>query len=187
MFQAMHSLYLGDTLNLLHNEELDFGTKDTEVVGVILYANKRNISWFLSTTNTGPTSCHNNPYCIGSHSTTDGYVQFPKRLIKYNTIYYICAFSNLSHVVRETFTEVLPHIQACSNGFAIDNIPPTAGQVHVENENGFINDLRRVTVSWDGFSDNIDVSALGYEHKINSYTIEIGMYRFQNSQTLKSD
>ena len=170
----MYSLYLGNTLNQLHNKELDFGTKDTDVVGVILYANKQNISWFLTTTNAVPTSCHNNPNCIGTLITTDGYVKFPKKLIKYNKIYYICAFSNESHVVREAFTEILPRIQACSNGFVIDNVPPTTGQVHVENVNGFIHDLRRVTVSWVGFTDNTDVSALGYEQVINSYTIEIG-------------
>ena len=89
-------------------------------------------------------------------------------------IYYICAFSNESHIVREAFTEILPRIQTCSNGFVVDNIPPTTGQVHVENVNGFIYDLRRVTVYWVGFSDNIDVLALGYEQEINSYTIEIG-------------
>ena len=171
----MHSLYLGDTLNQLHNEELDFGTKDTEVVGVILYANERNITWFLSTTNTGMTSCHNDPKCVGSGNSTNGYVTFPKKLIQFNTIYYICAFSNVSHVVRETFTEILPLIQACSNGFVIDNVPPSTGRVHVKTANGFINDLRRITVSWDGFKDNIDVSALGYEHGINSYDIGIGV------------
>ena len=171
----MHSLYLGDTLNQLHNEELDFGTKDTEVVGVILYANERNITWFLSIANSGMTTCHNDPNCAVSRATSDGYVTFPKKLIQYNTMYYICAYSNVSHVVRETFTEILPLIQACSNGFVIDSVPPTTGRVYVENVHGFINDLRHITVSWDGFRDNIDVSALGYEHGINSYDIEIGV------------
>ena len=81
----------------------------------------------------------------------------------------------MSHVVREKFTEILPLIQGCSNGFVIDSVAPTSGRVYVKNVNGFINDLRHITVSWDGFRDNIDVSALGYEHGINSYDIEIGV------------
>ena len=171
----MHSIYLGDVLHQLHNEELDFGTEDTDVIGVILYANERNITWFLTTTKTAPVSCSNIPTCIGTLATTNGYVTFPKKLIKYNTIYYICALANESHIVRETFTEILQPIATCSNGFVIDNIPPTTGQVHVKNVNGFINDLKRLIISWNGFDDNIDVAALGYGHKINFYSVEIGM------------
>ena len=163
-------------LNQLHNEELDFATEDTDVVGVILYANGRNITWFLTTTKTVPLNCSSISTCSRTLTTTSGYVQFPKKVIKYNTIYYICAFSNESHIVRETFTEILQPIQTCSNGFVIDSIPPTPGQVHVRNVNGFINDLTSVIVSWNGFDDNIDVAALGYGHKINSYSIEIGTY-----------
>ena len=170
----MHSLYLGDVLNQLYNEELDFGIEDTDVVGVILYANERNISWFLTTTKSVPLSCSRIPTCVGTLTSTTGYADFPKTLIQYNTIHYICAVANESHIVRETFTEILQPIQTCSNGFVIDSIPPTPGQVHVRNVNGFINDLTSVIVSWNGFDDNIDVAALGYEHKINSYSVEIG-------------
>lgn len=108
--------------------------------------------------------------------TSTGYVEIPKLFTEYSTTFYICASANESHVERETFTEILPALRTCSNGFLLDNIPPHGGNVHVKNLNGYVNDL--LYISWYGFDDNIDVKVLGYDQKIKSYTVEIGKNRY---------
>ena len=174
----MHSRNLDDALRQLHNEELDFGTTDTEVVGAIPSGTDRNITWFLTTTKTVPKNCNESPECKTSRMTTDGYVQFRKADILVNTFYYICASAEESTTVKENFTEKLPAIRACSNGFVIDDTPPYGGEVHVRNVSGFLNDLREIVVHWNGFDDNINASRLGYENKINTFTVEIGKKDF---------
>ena len=96
--------------------------------------------------------------------------------IKLNTLYYICASANESNITRETFTETFMKIEMCSNGFILDDTPPYGGEVHVTNLNGYINDLKDIVVSWDGFGDNSDARLLGYESTINSYSVEIGKW-----------
>ena len=158
----------------MHDEELDFGTTDTEVVGAIPFGADRNITWFLTTARAVPENCNESPECESSLTTTDGYVQFPKEDIYVNTIFYICASADESRITTETFTENAPSIHACSDGFVIDDTPPYGGEVHVRTVNGFLNDLREVAVHWSGFHDNINASHLGYENKIKSYAVEIG-------------
>ena len=121
-----------------------------------------------------PEKWESGPVCSAVQTSTTGVVKFPKESINFGRIYYICAYSDMAYVVRETVTETLLPIQTCSNGFVIDNDPPYGGELHVANINGFINDLENLMISWNGFDDDINVTALGYENKINSYTLEIG-------------
>ena len=161
---------------MLHEADLDFGTADSEVVGAVLNGNGRNITWYLTTTQVIPNTCNTYPECKASRITSDGYVAFQKDKISFNTIYFICAYAPQSQRVQDSFTETLPSIQACSNGFVVDDSPPSAGEVHPENTNGYINSVDGFTVSWNSFDDNIDVNLLGYRYKINSYAVEIGKY-----------
>ena len=60
----MHSRYLGDALVQMHNEEIDFGSPDTHVVGALPSATGRNITWFLTTSRTIPETCSEAPECV---------------------------------------------------------------------------------------------------------------------------
>ena len=71
-------------------------------------------------------------------------------------------------------TEVLPETKACSNGFLVDDTPPTGGELHVNDVNGYITNLHDIEVTWNGFGDTADVAALGYHDTISAYTVAIG-------------
>ena len=169
----MYSRYLGDALVQMHNEEIDFGSPDTHVVGALPSGTGRNITWFLTTTRTIPRTCSEAPECVASKTTSEGYVYFDEE-IQANTIYYTCASAEETQIIKEPFSEQLPAVHVCSNGFIIDDTPPSGGEVHVVNFNGFLNNLHEIDIHWNGFDDNIDIDRLGYKNKINAYIVEIG-------------
>jgi hypothetical protein len=154
---------------------LDFGTSGTEVVGVILYAAERNITWFLMDDNRVPLSCELSKQCIISKVTNTGFVSFASAFTKPNSIHYICAYSTRTSVIREVYTEVLDEIKTCSNGFVLDSIAPVAGKVEIKNKDGFLTSLDNVEISWDKFEDNIDAIKLGYPGNIPAYSYGIGI------------
>jgi hypothetical protein len=120
-------------------------------------------------------SCKLSKECIVSKVTNTGFVSFESKFTKPNTIYYICALSNKTSVIREMYTEVLDEIKFCSNGFVLDSIAPVAGTVKVQNENGFLTSLDNIEFSWDEFADNIDATKFGYPSNISAYSYGIGM------------
>jgi hypothetical protein len=122
-----------------------------------------------------PLLCDFNKVCVVSKVTNNGFVSFDKTLIKFNTIYYICAYSISTSVIREMHTEVLDQINTCSNGFVLDSIAPVAGKVEIRNNNGFLASLDNIELSWNKFEDNIDATQFGYPRNIASYSYEIGM------------
>ena len=114
------------------------------------------------------------PQCKAALATTDGYVQFPASSIQYDKVHFICAAALEMHVVRGMQTEVMPEIKACSNGFLVDDTPPTGGELHVNDVNGYITNLHDIEVTWNGFGDTADVAALGYHDTISDYIVAIG-------------
>ena len=170
------SRYIGDNLRLLHEEDIDFGTEHTDLVVVVLNGNHREVTWFLMTSRKLPTYCAFTPECKSSATTSNGYIRFPRSKIRYNKIYYICAKAPESELITEYKTDRLPAIQTCSNGFVLDNMPPTSGIINVKNVNGYINSMSDFVVTWTGFDDNVDAISVGYASKIKSYGVEIGKY-----------
>ena len=170
----MHSSNLGDKTSTFHDAEVDFGTSSSSIAGVIMYSSARNVTWYLMTSQHIPSSCPLDSECISSAQTTTGYVKFSPSKIHPNNFYYMCAFSSQTNISRESFTEFLPEIHDCSNGFVIDTISPIAGHVEVTNNNNYITDASTLLVTWDNFHDSTDVGTIGYEHEIKGYTVEVG-------------
>ena len=175
LLQVIRSRYIGDALRDLHEADLDFGTEYSKVVGAVLSGNNRNITWYLTNSNTIPETCDDSPNCERLPTTTEGYVEVPQEKILHNKIQFICADAPEEVKEQDSFTETLPAIQLCSNGFVIDDVPPSGGELQVESVNGYINDLQSFAVTWKNFDDNIDVTALGYKNRINSYAVQIGI------------
>jgi len=173
--QAITSSNLGELYKLMHESELDFGNTSAKVAGVVEYGTERSIEWFLMTRPELPGQCQSSPRCLQSLSSNTGFTEFDTRYIAANTLYYICARSNVTHVGREMFTERLEEIRTCSDGFVFDDTPPSPGVVHVSDQDGYLTDITHIQVSWDGFRDNIDATKLGYVDSIRSYSFAVGM------------
>ena len=167
-------MYLGDQLKVLHDEEFDFGKADAQVAGAVFHGTGRNVTWNLMTAKPLQTSCQEDSHCHISLTTSSGYVQFSRDIINMNTVYYICCNAEEVNVERGTVTEILPALNFCSNGFVLDDIPPYGGEVYINNVNGYIKDLDDLVITWQGFTDNIDVQTQGYVSNIKSYSVEIG-------------
>ena len=175
--KAITSSNLGEMYRLLHGSEFDFGTTSTMVAGAIVYGTERSVNWFLMTRPEVPTHCEISDRCLLSEQSDSGFVEFHASHIRLNTLYYICASSNVAYIERETFTERLEAISACSDGFVLDDTPPYGGEIHVQHHNGYISDTSHVLVSWDGFKDNIDAKKLHYSDGIRSYSFGVGMLK----------
>lgn len=79
-------------------------------------------------------------------------------------MYYICV--NIS---------TNPSISQCSNGFIIDQDPPSKGVIDIKTKkNGYITDDSRVDIHWHGFKDDNKFRNLGYPSSIEFYEIAIG-------------
>ncbi|XP_053399191.1 uncharacterized protein LOC123558304 [Mercenaria mercenaria] len=172
--KVVQSSNIGHLYTVLHNNELDFGTKETQVMGVILYASERNVTWYLMVKNHAPERCELNEDCIASKTTDTGYVSFDRKFIALNTFYYICAYSNKTIIERELFLETLNEIKSCSNGFVLDSKAPRAGHVEVRNTDNFLTNLNSIELVWDGFVDDIDAPNLSYVDSIRTYSYAIG-------------
>jgi hypothetical protein len=122
-----------------------------------------------------PSSCDFSKGCVVEKVTNTGFVSFDKTVVKFNTFYYICAYSVTTSVIRELNTEVLDEIKTCSNGFVLDSIAPVAGKVEIQNNNGFLASLDDIEFSWNKFEDNIDATQFGYLSNIATYTYGVGM------------
>lgn len=172
----IHSSNIGTHLSLLHNAEVDFGTIDATVAGVLLHAVERNVTWYLMKERTFPQSgdCDKETDCVHSQISDCGYIYFDSHFVDRNRFYYICAYSGSTIFIRETFTEKLPEIQSCSDGFVIDDTPPTTGKISVKNTNGFLTDLSSIDIRWRGFDDNTDAEKLGYPYRIKHFSYAIG-------------
>ena len=178
--QAITSSNLGVLYKLLHDSELDFGNTSAKVAGIVVYGTEREIEWFLMTRPEIPTQCINSPRCLQFLTSKSGVIEFDSRFIAANTLHYICARSNVTYIEREIFTERLEAINTCSDGFVLDDSPPSSGEVHVSQHGGYLTDTTHIQVSWDGFSDTMDATKLGYVDRIKSYSLAIGMYIFSD-------
>ncbi|XP_053376618.1 uncharacterized protein LOC123534121 [Mercenaria mercenaria] len=173
--KALPSSNVGQLLTLFHDNELDFGTTSSEVVGCILYATERNTTWYLMTSNQPPENCETNKECVISMTTSTGYVSFKKNSITPNKIYYICAYSNSTVLERELFSETLAELNICSDGFVIDTVAPLPGRIeNVSSTGGFLSNQEAIEVAWDGFVENIDATNLGYIDRLKQYRFAIG-------------
>ncbi|XP_053396792.1 uncharacterized protein LOC123551182 [Mercenaria mercenaria] len=171
---ALPSADIGHLYTVLHNNELDFGTPETQVMGVMLYATERNVTWYLMLKNQAPGSCELNKYCIMSKTNNAGYVSFDQNLITLNTFYYVCAYSSVTVIEREVFSETLYEINSCSNGFVLDSKAPRSGRVEARNTNGFLTNLFSIELAWIGFVDEIHATKFGYVDSIRTYSYAIG-------------
>lgn len=159
--------------------ELDFGTASTTVAGAIFHTSGRTVTWYLMTKREVPSQCNCHTNCLTAKTTSNGYVVFNND-IKLNTLLYICAFSNSTVLQRELFTENLEEISSCSDGFVLDDKPPVPGNIYVGNNSGFITDTRNILLSWDAFKSSVDVTTLGYDDEIKSYSFAIGIHHFNS-------
>lgn len=159
---------------LLHGNELDFGTTNSSVVGAMLYAAERSVTWYLTREPHVPIDCDADEDCITSMATNDGYVNFKNDFIITDNVYYICARANRTTIIRELFEESLPEINSCSNGFVIDNKAPIGGEINVKNTNGFLTNTKMIEISWDKFIDTVNATQLGYAENIKGYSFAIG-------------
>ncbi|XP_052788806.1 uncharacterized protein LOC128223569 [Mya arenaria] len=182
VLEIKHSSNVGEQYEILQNNELDFANGKSAVVGVMLYADQRNLTWYLVTTSTLPPSgdCDKSSQCQNSLTTGNGYATFDITHLMQNIRYYICAFADESIVEREYSTEHLSSIQECSDGFVVDREPPSAGNVLIENTNGFVANLRSIKIYWKGFADNVHSSMMGYDRDIDYYMLAIGHRRGQD-------
>ncbi|XP_053392349.1 uncharacterized protein LOC128555022 [Mercenaria mercenaria] len=172
--KVLPSSNIGPFYTMLHNNELDFGTPETLVIGIMLYATERNVTWYLMLKNETPDRCELNKDCVSSKTTRTGYVSFDRTVIALNTFYYICAYSNVTIVEREMFSETLDRLKSCSNGFVLDSNAPHPGNVEARNTNGFLTNLYVIEIVWDGFVDDINATSLGYIDNIKTYSYAIG-------------
>lgn len=172
----IHSSNLGDQGVILHDSELDFGTIQTKVAGAMIYSTQRNITWYLMATRSIPHfgDCQRDSDCITFQSNTDGYILFENTNLVSNKLYFICAFAEEIEIHRESYTETFTGIKSCSDGFIIDNIAPSGGQIFVENTAGYLNDIFEIRISWERFIDNADVEMFGYSDSIKYYSYAIG-------------
>lgn len=158
----------------MHDNEVDFGTRSTKIAGAIPHGFGRNITWYLMKERSIPTSCKDMFNCISSISTTSGYAKFPSHEVALYTVNYICAVADEAEIDRESSKEILPRISSCSDGFLIDDIPPSSGEVTVNSINGYINNVADFRVSWSNFEDNIVDGTLGYRGSIHYYAVLLG-------------
>ncbi|KAL4218457.1 hypothetical protein ACF0H5_023192 [Mactra antiquata] len=172
--QAITSSNIGTILKTLHDSELDFGTTNTTVVGAMLQASERSVTWFLMQKRHVPLDCDTDPNCVISMVTNTGYVPIARSDIVYGTIYYICASAKSVDVVRELFVDTLPEVHTCSNGFVLDNKQPVGGSIHVTNTDGFLTNTKKLEVSWDQFSDDVQATKFGYSDNIEEYSLAVG-------------
>ncbi|KAH3709959.1 hypothetical protein DPMN_069425 [Dreissena polymorpha] len=175
----LHKIYSADIgyhYTQLHDSELDVGNAHSSVAGALVYASERTVEWFLMTSQYVPENCNTDVNCQANYMTHTGYVEIKNEDMTFNQLYYICAFSNSTEVKRESSIETLNEISSCGNGFILDSLPPTSGQVLVHHHNGFISNPQQIFVSWAGFDDNIDAALLGYPGKIQYYSIGIGTH-----------
>ena len=182
IFQMIATSNLGQMYSVLHDSELDLSTTSGKVAGVIMYGTERTIDWFLMETAEIPDVpgfyCSEYYGCLGSGSNMDGYMEFNTTGLSRNTLYHICAKSEETSIVREFFTETLEELNTCSDGFALDDQPPTcSGKLHVTSAtDGYLTDVTHVVFSWDACHDNNDAKALGYIDNIKSYSYAVGKY-----------
>ncbi|XP_053405466.1 uncharacterized protein LOC128558962 [Mercenaria mercenaria] len=176
ILEMIHSSSLGRKTAILHDAELNFGTRDTKIAAAVLYASQRNVTWYLMSARRIPAfgQCQRDTECITSQASVDGYILFQNTDIIMNNLYFICASSEAAEIYRETYTENVPEISSCSNGFILDDTPPSGGQVYVDNTGGFVNDVSDIRITLGGFSDNIDASVLGYGENLQYYSYAIG-------------
>ena len=161
--------------SLLHDNEFNFGTKDSVPAGAITYAKEREVTWFLMTSNHVPFDCDVDADCRVVRKTTDGYIVFDKGDVDQNIKYFICAHSNASVIEREWYTETVDGFSSCSNGFIIDTIAPEPGRVFVQNSNEFLTVHKDVVLYWDTFTDNENGAEFGYPTGIKEYFISCGI------------
>ena len=183
--QILNSEYIGDAITKIHDAEVDVANKKSVIIGAILNGKARKIKWFLTTSPTVPEKCKA-PVCKTAVTNLDGYIKIPRDVIKYDTVHYICAKASEIIVRKNGHDETLPEIKTCSNGFIIDDSPPTGGELYVNDDNGYITNLQNVQVMWSGFGDTTNVAALGYDIPISSYTVSIGRSAYGNKR-LKFD
>ena len=76
----IHTSYLGDTLNELHELDLDFCRSNTTVAGVLPSPVERNITWYLTTLALIPSTlkCESDHACVKSLTSQGGFAVFHK-------------------------------------------------------------------------------------------------------------
>ena len=179
IFQRLHTLNLGKDTDSIQADEIDFGNSSTRIAGVVMYGTERNITWYLMTKKQSPYDCSSDVYCLMAETNQDGYIVINPKFIQMNTFYYICVYSNTTIIKRELFTETLPEMNSCSNGFILDDVHPTSGRVQVLNYNGYLTSTSGILITWSGFKDNVDAKTFGYMDSIKYYSYAVGECLFK--------
>ncbi|XP_062588511.1 uncharacterized protein LOC134250178 [Saccostrea cucullata] len=160
-----------DMIKTLHKHEMDFTNKSWFQLGGFTIGTGRNhVQWTVMTEKRVPTDCLTDVSCIYQEITIGGFARFHTYLgLRTGEIYYLC--------VNVT--------KGCSDGFVIDNVPPSSGNVKVHNHhNGYINSNSTVTLLWHGFVDGSHFKEFLYPSAIERYEMAIGTHL--NSQDVLS-
>ncbi|WAR31809.1 hypothetical protein MAR_034351 [Mya arenaria] len=170
----IHSSDVGNMYTFMHDIEFDFGTSKIRPAAIVMYANERNVSWYLMTSRHVPDNCDKDVSCIKEKFTSDGFAVFEETDVFLDATFYMCVSSNKTVVEREWFTETLGEIQSCSDGFILDDTAPIPGKMDIQNVNGFITDIEHVVITWDPFYKETGATLLGYPEDIQHYSVGVG-------------
>ncbi|XP_062573120.1 uncharacterized protein LOC134235054 [Saccostrea cucullata] len=174
----VHSIYLGENMATLHNNEIDIITKNTKLSGVLTNAFGRDIKWYLMTEPRIPNmSCSDDIACLQTTSSLDGVGQFKRILLQENKRYFICAYSSKTILRYEKFTEEKEEIEVCGNGMIVDDSPPIPGEVNIVTDNGyFVNTEGVFVITWENFTDMEQNAEIPFPSGIAKYEYCIGTY-----------
>jgi hypothetical protein len=181
------SQYLGDNLQLLHNNEVDVTVPGKKIYGFLNGRYGRLITWYLMRQPRLPQpDCETDFDCLQSTTSYNGIGRFTKISMKPSVMHYICAHSNPTSVAHEDTTVDLEELFICGNGFVIDNAPPTPGKVEILNSHDkYITDDEELEIDWHGFSD-LERQIKGIENGIARYEYCIGKHLRLNDHEFSS-
>ncbi|XP_062589946.1 uncharacterized protein LOC134251560 [Saccostrea cucullata] len=181
ILRLANSQFLGDKLQLLHENEVDVTPPGRKIYGFLSGTSGKSITWYLTKKQLSQkVSCQSDMDCLQSVTSTDGIGRFNTQRLPPNHKYFICAFSEgMNSTENKVKSE---DISLCGNGFIVDNSPPKGGEVKILSSNEeFVTSEKELEIQWSGFSD-IEVEVTHTELGIARYEFSIGS--FQSGQDI---
>lgn len=176
----VHSRYLGEKINVLHNYEVNFIRPDWKINGVVLDTFGRKINWYIMKEKRLPQkTCADDSACIQDTFSEGGIGYFKRIRFTKNQKYYVCAFANETIIKYEKTFEEKSQIALCGNGFVVDDTPPFPGRVQITADFGyFVNSNRSLSLAWEDFTDIEKEMVIEYPSGIEKYSYSIGNHLF---------
>ena len=160
-----YSRNIGNKVKDLHTNEINFRSKPFKLGGFVIGLGNKETVWSIMKSAHVPVRCFEDDDCISSKVVTGGLVEFSsKSPLEFNRLYFTC----VNVTVDATLSQ-------CSNGFVIDTVPPTKGEVTVHTKkSGFITDDNLINIHWRGFADNNLSKRFGYPSSIKFFELAVG-------------